>query len=63
MLLPSAASIMCGRYVALLVEVCGREEGGREGGEGGDGLEPHKTGQVDIMYTFQFDALVQVQGR
>ena len=27
-------------------------------------LEPHKTsGQVDIMYTFQFVAPVQVQGR
>ena len=26
-------------------------------------LEPHKTGQVDIMYTFQFEALAQVQER
>ena len=29
----------------------------------GEALEPHKTGQVDIMYTFQFVAPVQVQGR
>ena len=33
-----------------------------ETGEG-EGLRPHKTGQVDIMYTFQFVAPFQVQGR
>ena len=36
------------------------------GRDEGEGLEPHKTGdsgQVDIMYTFQFEAPVQAQGR